>query len=145
MTKDITHWSRLRMMSSSSSSSSSSENRQRWKCSQLLCNMCWKVIVLLLSNVHQTQHLRKTIHTYILSRWTKRVIWNDCISRNRWSLWNRKIIELKGRNLRRPSMMRSPAVLRTIQIAIVTFVLACSCMGSLRSVWRCFSPIFSIK
>jgi hypothetical protein len=46
--RDITHWWRWRKLSSSSSS----ENWQRWKSSQLLCEMGWKIVILLLFKVY---------------------------------------------------------------------------------------------
>ena len=141
ITKDITHWWRWRKLSSSSSPA----NRQRWKSSQLLCKMGWKMMVLLLSNVYQTQSLRKIIDTYILNRWSKRIIWNYLISSNRWRLWNRNI-EVKGRDLWRVSLMRKdPTQLRTVKIAIISLSLTCSCLGSLRSIRGSFRPIFQLK
>jgi hypothetical protein len=76
------------------------------------------------------------------SRWqSKRIIWNYFISMKRWDLWDRDIIKTKGCNLRKNRLLRSSTLLGAIQVTIVTTVLSCSGTGTLRGVWRCFSPI----
>ena len=57
-------------------------------------------------------------------------------------LGNRDVIKMKRRNLRRVSMLRDTTMLRAVQIAIIMLILVCSCLSMLRSVWRCFRPIF---
>ena len=42
-------------------------------------------------------------------------------------------------------MLRDTTMLRAVQIAIIMLILVCSCLSMLRSVWRCFRPIFHIN
>src|SRR5882757_4333461 len=76
------------------------------------------------------------------SSWqSKRIIWQYFISRNRWDLWDRNIIKMKGCNLRKGRLLRNPTLLRAIHVTIVTIVLSRSGTGTLRGVRRCFGPI----
>jgi hypothetical protein len=58
-------------------------------------------------------------------------------------LWDRKV---NRRDVRRgASMVRNPTVLRTVQIPVITFIVTCSSLSSLRGIRRGFRPIFSMN